>query len=480
MWQSEQFSFRLEFGKESVIIKMKKLTAILLASAIFTGIAASANYSDVKGTDWFSKAVATATEKKWFAGYDDGSFKPNNSITRAEAAKVLVTYKYGKELPEVEESKYSDFKKNEWYADFVNISGQEGIIPSDEGTFNPTEPITREDTVVGIINVLGIEQLIAETPEFTDSEEISDYAKSSVSLASANSIVSGFDDGSFGPKQPVTRAQFAQLLTNAESIKQMSDKGISAPTVQPTESTEAPIESPMPADVPDEAAKPTAVPTASPTPSPVPLTESFKEKDIYIYGDSFISTNSGWAQTVKDNLAPQSFDCKNFWSLTYSNMTTNNLVNHLSKIPAETDYLLILSGRYEWEQSRALGDEDSVQENDFTGGIRAFIKKAKATYPDMKLIILTIPNIANAKDGFTDGGLYNTKGLSIEDYSDRLKMICEEEKIDVIDLNTKCWAQNELGTYLENKNMAFVTLNEAGNEKIAEVITEELMKINEE
>ena len=464
--------------KGTTIMNIKKLTAAAAAVCIAAGAVSfgvSADYTDVKESDWFYPAVSEATANKLFSGYEDGSFKPSASITRAEAAKVLVTYAHGSLLPDAPDNLYSDIEGGEWYAPFVAVSGSEDIIPAGK-EFDPLTPITREDTVVGMMKVLNItptDSDLSEADKFTDKKDISDYALKSVAAASAKGIINGYEDGSFGAKLPVTRAEFAQIFMNAGKLGQ-----------------EEPTLTPSPTAAPSATAEPTAAPTATPTadpkatptpsPSPVPITEDFKDKTIFVYGDLSLQQNLKWVQMVKDNLAPESMTSKYSYGTTYANYGTNTFTNAVSSFPEDMDYLLIMGGRYDWEVSRPIGDPTSVLESDFTGGLRAFIERVKVQHPDTKLIIMTIPNISNAKTGFTEGGVYNTAGMSAEDYSLRMKEICAEKKIDVIDLNTECWAQNELSTYLKYENMAYLIANDSGTEKIADVITSRLIEINAE
>ena len=456
---------------------MKKLIALLLSAAVLSASAAMADYSDVGQDAWFYDAVNSATENEWFTGYEDGSFKPDNNISRAEAAKVLVTYKYGSELPDTADEVYPDIDGTEWYAQFVNISGAEDIIPSDE-SFEPSEPITREDTVVGMLRALGMEPS-ENTAEFTDSSDISDYALGYITAASESGIINGYDDGSFGPKLPVTRAEFAQILMNANNTAVLtpSPDVTAEPSASPEPSAAAePTASPAASPTAEPTADPNA--TATPSPTPVPITEEFKDKSIYVLGDNMLAQNTAWLQIVKDNLAPESMTHKTSGSYSFSNVTTNTYTNALSNVPEDTDYLIIMGGRYEWEYSRAIGDETSVQESDFTGAVRSFIDNASRRLPDTTLMLMTLPNITNSKVGFTESGTYNAVGMSAADYSARIRLVCEETGTAMIDLNSQCWTMGEIGEYLEYSNMSYLTTTEAGDERLAEVITEGLIEIN--
>lgn len=456
---------------------MKKIIAAALSAAVavsaltFVSVSA-ADYTDVSESDWFFEAVNAATEHSWFAGYEDNSFKPQNSITRAEAAKVLVSYKYGGVLPDAQNA-YPDVSGAEWYAPFVNISGAEDIIPSGD-EFLPAEPITREDTVVGMLKVLGIAP--SDTAEgFTDDGEISDYAIGYVKAARKEGVIDGYDDGSFGPARPVTRAEFAQILMNGYSAVSVSPTSSPIPTATPSPSPEATATA-SPTETPAPTADPNATPT--PSPSPVPITESFKEKSIYIMGDNMLGQNKGWLQPVKDDLAPESMTDKASGTYTFSTVNSNTYANALSSVPEGTDYLIIMGGRYEWENSRPIGDETSVVDSEFTGAFRSFINAAKLRLPDTSLIIVTPPNIANSKTGFTEGGIYNTRGLSIADYAERMRMICEETDTLMIDLNSECWSVSDMRNYLKEENMSMLVMNEDGISRVAELMTEHLIEIN--
>ena len=104
----------------------------------------SNSYSDVKAGDWFNNAVSTLSKAGIIAGYEDGSFKPNGYITRAEFATIAarffdVTYS-GKDLfPDI---------SGHWAKDYINQAANKGFVNGyEDGTFKPDRNITRAEAV---------------------------------------------------------------------------------------------------------------------------------------------------------------------------------------------------------------------------------------------------------------------------------------------------------------------------------------------
>ena len=104
----------------------------------------SNSYSDVKAGDWFNNAVSTLSKAGIIAGYEDGSFKPNGYITRAEFATIAarffdVTYN-GKDLfPDI---------SGHWAKDYINQAANKGFVNGyEDGTFKPDRNITRAEAV---------------------------------------------------------------------------------------------------------------------------------------------------------------------------------------------------------------------------------------------------------------------------------------------------------------------------------------------
>jgi 2',3'-cyclic-nucleotide 2'-phosphodiesterase/3'-nucleotidase/5'-nucleotidase len=169
-------------------------------------------FADMAENHWARTAVEYLYDLGIINGRTDSEFAPNESITRAEFIKILVCVKnvslvYG-------ESKFSDVADDAWYAPYVNSAYVNNITSGyDDGTFKPNQKITREDMATMIFRMAGYEEA-EETPSFNDAGNISAYAKSAVAVLSQKGIVNGMDGNKFAPKNSATRAQAAQIIYN--------------------------------------------------------------------------------------------------------------------------------------------------------------------------------------------------------------------------------------------------------------------------
>ena len=108
------------------------------------------DYTDVSSADWFNNAVSTLSRMGILGGYEDGTFRPNATITRAEFAKIAVSFF---EYEDIEAKNiFTDVAEGSWYESFVAAAAEIGLIEGYEGSvFRPDESITRAEACT-IIN----------------------------------------------------------------------------------------------------------------------------------------------------------------------------------------------------------------------------------------------------------------------------------------------------------------------------------------
>ena len=146
--------------------KMRKFISLavvftMLCSFILTGFANAA--SDIEGTK-YEEAIAKLAALDTIKGYEDGTFKPENTITRAELATVI-TFILGlqdaADLAKDNPTKFSDVKVNEWYTGYINIAANENVIAGyPDGTFKPNEKVSYSEAVTILVNSLGLKQVV--------------------------------------------------------------------------------------------------------------------------------------------------------------------------------------------------------------------------------------------------------------------------------------------------------------------------------
>jgi|GEM_PF-4830466 len=179
-------------------------------------------YTDIGMVGWASDAIIKLTDLGVFNGYEEAdktfTFRPNASITREEFVKALLVCTYGKgaELTGIRPT-FTD-AQNGWYAPFLDVAEKNELtLGKGDGTFGIGELITRQDLATMVYRMLVKEHYNVNTNDayFTDGGNISAYAFPCVSALSNAGVVTGYEDGSFGPYNNTTRAEAAVMLFRA-------------------------------------------------------------------------------------------------------------------------------------------------------------------------------------------------------------------------------------------------------------------------
>jgi len=180
------------------------------------------SFTDLPSAHWAYNYIAEMVNRKVISGYPDSRFRPNNTITRAEFAKIMITAS-GINAKKVNYSSFSDIPATNWASPFVESvkDYMTGYRTADgKYIFNPSAPATREDVAVALVKLKGYDanrlpdQSTLEAM-FKDYAGISESAKNYVALAVENGLVSGFQDETFRPQATITRAEATVMLWRA-------------------------------------------------------------------------------------------------------------------------------------------------------------------------------------------------------------------------------------------------------------------------
>ena len=168
-------------------------------------------FADVVTSHWAYQSVVALAELDIVSGFEDGSFRPDENVTREQFIKMLVEA-FGF-YDETAECNFSDVSKDAWYYKYV-ASAFAGNITKGQGTiFGSGNSITREDAAVLIHRVMVTDADEYEAKKtFADDSEFADYSKSAVYKLVDMSILSGMGNNSFAPKANLTRAQAAKII----------------------------------------------------------------------------------------------------------------------------------------------------------------------------------------------------------------------------------------------------------------------------
>lgn len=186
---------------------MKKIIAILIALLLLCSGSTVFAYNDIDDLS-IKNAVETLSTFNIINGYEDGSFKPKNNITRAEFAKIItVAMRLENIIPESEET-FEDVADDAWYTDYIYVSKTVGIINGTSNTtFEPNSNVTYEQAIKMIVAALGYNQ---------EAQECGGYPNGYLTMASNLGITNNI---SFESKKFATREDIALLMCNALNSK---------------------------------------------------------------------------------------------------------------------------------------------------------------------------------------------------------------------------------------------------------------------
>ena len=177
----------------------------------------SGDFTDIAGT-WAESYIRTAAERNLFQGYPDGTFRPDNHLTRAQFMMVLWNLAGRPVVPD--ETPFKDMGGQiQNFRHAVAWAYAEGYVNGTApDTFSPDEPLTRQAAVKILFayngSKRGTEVMITSVYDdiFSDSGRISAWAKDAVYWAVYQKIISGTSPSTLDPGGTVTRAQLAAMM----------------------------------------------------------------------------------------------------------------------------------------------------------------------------------------------------------------------------------------------------------------------------
>lgn len=173
------------------------------------------NFSDLEN-HWAKASIYNMASKGIIKGYEDGTFKPNASITRGEFATLLARAFEIK--GEMKHNPFNDVQAGKWYTEGIIALYESGITSGRaDGSFGVNDAITNEEISAMLYRTLTVLKMDLidvneQSINFKDEAKISNYAKEAVQALSKKGIVNGKPDGTFGPKDSTSRAQVAVML----------------------------------------------------------------------------------------------------------------------------------------------------------------------------------------------------------------------------------------------------------------------------
>ena len=193
---------------------LKKILAMVLAlvmSLSLMATAGAASFPDVDAENPYATAIEVLDGLKVFQGFEDGTFKPTDSLNRAQAAVLVyriatgdVDNKYVDNYTYMQQSKFNDLDGYNWAKGYINYCQNAGIVVGTSATtFNPGAPVTGYQLMVMLLRTLGY----GKAGEFTDPKG---WELQTSTIAEREGLLKNVVSGDFGA--PAQRQMVAEIL----------------------------------------------------------------------------------------------------------------------------------------------------------------------------------------------------------------------------------------------------------------------------
>ena len=204
--------------KKALVLMLVISMALSVLPAFAEGTAHP--FSDVPETEWYNEYVQNVWEKGLIKGMTETTFEPSGNLTKGMILTILGRLD-GVDESAYTESKFADVKADEWYAPYVMWAAENKIAAAvSETEFAPEALVTREEIAVIIHNYINFKGCAAAekgTLAYSDADAISEDAVMAVIACKSAGIMEGNADGTFLPKNNLSRAEFAAITTRVDA-----------------------------------------------------------------------------------------------------------------------------------------------------------------------------------------------------------------------------------------------------------------------
>lgn len=197
----------------TVTITLAVVFGIFFARPVF------AQPSDIAG-HWAEKQISEWVDKGLAKGYPDGTYKPDTTITRAEFI-TLVNKVFG--FNNSSEVGFSDVKSTDWFYGEIAKGKAAGYISGyEDGTIKPNNRISRQEAAAMLAKALNINTSgdFEVINRFLDAGNIPQWSKGAIADIVEKGFMSGYPDQTFKPERPITRAEAISTLDRAANAEQ--------------------------------------------------------------------------------------------------------------------------------------------------------------------------------------------------------------------------------------------------------------------
>ncbi|MNW27496.1 Endo-1,4-beta-xylanase A precursor [compost metagenome] len=189
----------------------------LLSSGTYALIWNEEGFADTVN-HWANGAIVNMASRLVIEGTSASTFEPNREITRAEFATIAVRA-FGLQDQSRTGKTFSDVNQDAWYQTYVNTASAYGLLTGyNDGSFKPNQNISREEAIAILIRAVKLAHVdtaansLSELESYKDGDLVSSWATAAVGFAVQQGIVKGDHAGMLNSQSPVSRAETAALI----------------------------------------------------------------------------------------------------------------------------------------------------------------------------------------------------------------------------------------------------------------------------
>ncbi len=203
------YTFTQPDGKVTITVTFKKKSAV--SHCPRDESCPMAPFTDADRTAWYHDGVHYCVEHGLMVGTSADTFEPNTTTTRGMIATILWRLEGS---PMVDTAmNYTDVPSGSWYEEAIRWADSTGVVLGyGDGTFGPDDPITREQMAAMLWRYAGKPQAESSLADFTDGSETSQWAESAMVWAVEQGLIEGMGNAQLNPQGQATRAQAATIL----------------------------------------------------------------------------------------------------------------------------------------------------------------------------------------------------------------------------------------------------------------------------
>jgi len=198
----------LKSKRMSVLVIVSLCLAMIMGSRI-PPVQAAPELSDISD-NWAFSQIFYLVDKGVVAGYADGTFRPNNPISRAEFI-TITNRAFG--YVNTSSIQYTDVKNIDWfYGEIAKAKAAGYIAGFSDGSMRPNSQISRQEVAAIMARVLNLDTSGPEELSFGDKDSIPDWSRNAIAAMVKNGYISGYPDGKFRATNAISRAEAAVII----------------------------------------------------------------------------------------------------------------------------------------------------------------------------------------------------------------------------------------------------------------------------